>query len=140
MTSDGLPHQVRERSASTSVPAGQMSAPLPNSNAGVCFGVEGLTGGLRRLTTVTSLEESTVLHFSTHGMLLDEEGAAALAANVFGRVVVEVLRNYQLFAQAAQSVAQLDALAAHYRLEEFPMDAPIFTEGAPADQLYVLLD
>jgi hypothetical protein len=133
-------NQVRQRSASTGVPAGQMSAPVPHSNAGVCFGVEGLTGGLRRLTTVTAIEDSTVLHFSTHGMLLDEGGAAALAANVFGRVVAEVLRSYPLFAQAAQSGAQLDALAALFRLEEFPMDVPIFTEGAPADQLYVPLD
>jgi len=133
-------NQVRQRSASTGVPAGQMSAPVPHSNAGVCFGVEGLTGGLRRLTTVTAIEDSTVLHFSTHGMLLDEGGAAALAANVFGRVVAEVLRSYPLFAQAAQSGAQLDALAALFRLEEFPMDVPIFTEGAPADQLCVPLD
>ncbi len=119
----------------------EISAPLPNTNVGVCFGVEGLTGGLRRLTTVTAVEDATLLHFSTHGMLLDDSGAAALAGKVFARLVSEVLRNSPLFAQAAQAAVALDALAALFKLEEVAeAGEAIFVEGGAADKLYVLLE
>ena len=39
-------------------------APTPEKDEGVCLGTEGLSGGLRRLTTATTLNECTVLRAS----------------------------------------------------------------------------
>jgi len=124
----------------------EVAAPTAMGKEYVCFGYEGLSGGLRggdrlrRLTTVTAVEQVTVLHFSTHGMLLDEGGAAALAAKVFSRIVSDVLRAAPLFQEAAQSAEKLEKLSQLFKLEEkSAANETIFSAGAPADKFYVLL-
>ncbi len=61
-----------------------------HKNEGVCFGTEGLTGKIRRLTTVTALDECTLLRFSTHGMRIDEDGLAGLARRASNNVIAQV--------------------------------------------------
>ena len=53
---------------------------------GVCLGTEGLSGNLRRLTTVSTLTECALLRFSTSGMRIDHEGTAGLASRAFEQV------------------------------------------------------
>ena len=118
----------------------EVSPPSSDSEKrGVCLGTEGLTGGLRRLTTVTTLEECTVLRFATHGMRIDEGGAASLAARASSQVVAAALRGNRFFEATTEAVRA--EIAPLFRLVEIDRAGEhVLQEGGPADKMGMLLE
>ena len=119
--------------------AGDEKPPLTATRAsrGVCFGTESLTG-MPRLTTVTAVEDATLLRFSTEQLRIDGSGAVALANRVFETFVEGELRNMNLFkGLPARVFAQVVPL---FQLEEHGQaDSSIFEEGDAGDKFYILL-
>ena len=115
---------LRGRLLCTTLTTGQrkeLTAPTPITNEGVCFGIEGMAQ-CRRLTTVSALDECTLLHFATGAMRIDEHGAASLAAQVFKKLVEVALRG-SLFFQVHASPRRCP----HARLPRRPPASPGFT-------------
>jgi len=133
-----------ESSSTTSTHKTDVSAPVLSkadgvTKEGVCLGYEGLSGGLRRLTTVTTLDECTVLHFSTDGVMLDSVGMAGLASHVFTQVVSTALHGCDFFAGVIDPT--IEALAPHFKLEEVhEAGKHVYREGGNPDRFYLLLE
>ena len=94
----------------------EMSAPHAESEEGVCLGMEGLSGKLKRLTTCTSRTDCVVLHFSTHGLQIDAGGLSQLAARASLNVVMAALRGNNLFEDTSERL--LHEVAPCFRVEE----------------------
>ena len=118
----------------------EVSAPATDGDhRGTCLGTEGLSGGLRRLTTVTTLDECLVLRFATAGMRIDESGAASLAARASSQVVAAALRGNQFFEAMSERTRQ--ELAPHFKLVEVgEAGVKVLEEGGPADKMCLLLE
>ena len=114
-------------------------APTPEKDEGVCLGTEGLSGGLRRLTTATAMTECTVLRFSTSGIRIDRGGAADLAARASHTVVTAALRGNRFFESADEKTRE--ELAQYFKLEEIGKPGEfIIEEGGVNDKLCILLE
>ena len=117
----------------------EMFAPRLDRDEGVCLGTEGLSGNLKRVTTVTTLDECTVLHFSTHGLSIDQNGLAQLAARASKQVVIAAMKQNTFFQHASERT--LEELAPLFRLEEITRGGErIIEEGGPSDKIFLLLD
>jgi len=103
----------------------------------VCFGVEGLTGGLPREATASCLDACEVLHFSTFRMRLSEEGASQYAARAFASFVQAELQHMPLF--FGLSPDGLIEVSQMFELRECASAGTVlYNIGDPPDAMYVL--
>lgn len=103
----------------------------------VCFGTEGVTGGMPRETTVTCLESSEILHFATFRMRLSKEGAEEYARKAFATFVEAEMQKMPLFFGIRASTSF--ELSAMFALRECAAAGTIlFRPGEHADALFIL--
>lgn len=103
----------------------------------VSFGVEGLTGGMARVSTVMCLESCEILHFTTFRMRLSGQGVQEFARKAFASFVEEELRKMPLFF-GLKSLALFE-ISAMFEFREYgSANTPIYSAGTPADELYIL--
>lgn len=103
----------------------------------VCFGTEGLTGGMPRLSTVTCLDDCELLHFATFRVRLSEAGVEALARRAFASFVESELKEMPLF--FGLKGAALFEVACMFELRECASAGTVlFSPGMPAAEIYIL--
>jgi CRP-like cAMP-binding protein len=103
----------------------------------VSFGVEGLTGGMARVSTVMCLESCEILHFTTFRMRLSGQGVQEFARKAFASFVEEELRKMPLFF-GLKSLALFD-ISAMFEFREYgSANTPIYSAGTPADELQLV--
>lgn len=104
----------------------------------ICFGTEGLTGGLSRSATVTCVDNCEILHFSTFRMRLSETGVKALAQRAFATFVESELQKMPLFfglrGPALGEISTMFELREHHTA-----GTVIYQPGMAADALYILV-
>ena len=105
---------------------------------GVCFGLESLNNTVTRQATVSAIEPSEVLTFSTKDLHLDRSGIEKLAERVFAEVAEEALRNTPLF--GGLDIIPLADLASMFVLQTVDPDTCIYEEGDKPEAVYILLN
>jgi CRP-like cAMP-binding protein len=109
------------------------------SEGGLCFGTEGLSLGLKRITTATTLEDCVLLHFSTTSIFLDRVGVNELAKRVFSNVVSSALRGMPLFEGVPPAV--IDELSPLFKLELIGSRGyTLMQQGEESGKMFLLLD
>ena len=103
----------------------------------VCFGTEGLTGGMPRVRTVTCLENSEMLHFGTFRTRLSDSGAEELAQRAFSFFVEQELQKMPLF--FGLKAHSFSDVASMFELREVATaGTSLYSHDTPADTLYIL--
>ena len=123
----------REKDTHAELPA--MLSIKPGA-VGRCFGLESLSS-MRRQTTATALDDCTLIVFSMANISVGEGGAAAIAHKVFEHFLDSELAAMSLFQGIPATT--LRAITHLFELEEYPVSAPIFAEGASGDAFFILL-
>ena len=103
----------------------------------LCFGTEGVTGGMPRSTTTTCLETCEILHFATFRMRLNKEGAEEYARRAFATFVESEMQKMPIFFGMKPSMSVV--LAAMFELRDCAVAGTfLFRPGEPSDALYIL--
>ena len=103
----------------------------------VCFGTEGVTGGMPRSTTATCLETCEILHFATFRMRLNKEGAEEYARRAFATFVESEMQKMPIFFGIKPSTSVV--LSAMFELRDCGVAGTfLFRPGEPSDALYIL--
>ena len=104
----------------------------------VCFGVEGVAGGMPRLSTAVCNEESELLHFSLESCgRLDGSGVETLARRAFAAFVEDELKIMPLFFGLSAKV--ISEISCMFELREIgSASTTLFAPGMPAEELYIL--
>ena len=109
-----------------------------NAATPICFGTEGVAGGMHRIATATCAEESVVLHLSigTSGMM-DGESIELLAKRTFAYFVEAELSRMTMFHGLGRGT--MHEIACMFELSEVGMASEtLFRPGEHAQKLYIL--
>ena len=107
--------------------------------AQMCFGTEGVAGGMHRLSTVTCVSDCEVLHCSTAGSgRLDARGIEVLATRAFAAFIEQELAQMPCFFDLRPAVSH--EIACMLELRDLgEMGIVIFSPGMPSDELFILV-
>ena len=109
----------------------------PTGESMICFGTEGVTGGMPRSTTATCLDDCEVLHFTTYRMRLSEEGVEMYARRAFATFVEAELQKMPIFFGLKSSV--LFGVSTMFELREYASaNMEIYGPGMVSDAIYIL--